>query len=278
MLKPDLHCHSHYSDGQHEPEYLVQRALNNGLSHLAITDHDFITNIDGLAETSDELQLICGVEVSCAWQEREVHIVGLFINSSEPELQDLLREQRQRRVARINAMDEKLMALGIRGLTEHVESLQCETWTRSHVAEFLVTNGHCKNWEKAFKKFLSRRGRIHVPVEWMSLQTGVHAINAAGGVAIVAHPGRYGLTKTKTKRLIAEFKSVGGEGIEGSYGNVDPMTRKFLCELALEENLFISVGSDFHSADRHWTDLGKFPTLENTTTKNAIWAHPKWHS
>lgn len=277
MLKPDLHCHSHFSDGHHSPQYLVQCALENGLSHLAVTDHDFITRHDDSIAANNQLQLISGVEISSAWNDREVHIVGLFIDVNNDGLNNLLYTQREKRKKRIHAMGQRLNDKGITGLVDYLESLKCETWTRSHVAEFLVNNGHCKSWDKAFKRFLSRRGHAYVPIEWASLETTVMNINKAGGIAIVAHPGRYGLTRTKTKRLVSDFKNAGGEAIEGSYGNIDPSTREFLCDLAEEEELHISVGSDFHSAERQWTNLGKFPSLGPGATKNAIWNHPRWH-
>ena len=276
MFKPDLHCHSHFSDGKHSPETVLTLAEESGISHLAITDHDFITHTSKLSAKTN-IQLICGVEVSCAWRNREVHIVGLFIDPESTPLNKLLEQQRHKRRQRLIAMDEKLESNGIEGLHTYLKSLPCEAWTRSHVAEFLVTQGHCRSWDRAFKNFLSQRGKAYVPIEWASLNEVVKLIGDAEGIAIVAHPGRYGLTRTKIKQLVSEFKSAGGEAIEGTYANVDPSIRKFLCELAIEENLYISAGSDFHTADRHWTELGKFPRLDVVANKNAIWSHSRWH-
>ncbi len=276
MFKADLHCHSHFSDGRHSPEILLARTAESGVSHLAITDHDFITRTDNLSSATD-IQLICGVEISCAWRNREVHIVGLFIDSESVPLNRLLKQQRQKRKQRFIAMDKKLQSNGIEGLHTYLKSLPCETWTRSHVAEFLVTRGHCRSWDKAFKNFLSLRGKAYVPIEWAALCEVVKLIREANGIAVVAHPGRYGLTRTKIEHLVSEFKEAGGEAIEGTYANVDPSIRKFLCELAIEENLYISAGSDFHTADRHWTDLGRFPRLDSAANKNAIWHHSRWH-
>jgi len=277
VFKPDLHCHSHFSDGKHPPEALLTLAEESGISHLAITDHDFITDTSKLSSKTN-VELICGVEISCAWHNREVHIVGLFIDPGSETLNKLLEQQRFKRKQRFITMDEKLQSHGIEGLHSYLESLPCETRTRSHVAEFLVTQKHCRNWDKAFKNFLSRRGKAYVPIEWASLYDVVKLIGEAEGIAIVAHPGRYGLTRTKIKQLVSEFKEAGGEAIEGTYANVDPSMRKFLCELAIKENLYISAGSDFHTADRHWTELGKFPRLDSTANKNAIWNHSRWHS
>lgn len=276
-MHPDLHCHSYFSDGQHSPDYLIERAVANGVSHLSITDHDFVTGPEQINCRSDEIQIIPGVEISCQWQSREVHVVGLFIAPENDYLLALLARQREARKVRMIAMEEKLKAHGGEGLISYLQSLPCKSWTRSHVARFLIDNGHCKNWQKAFTRFLSRKGKIYVPFPCCELADATSAIIQAGGIAVMAHPGRYGLSKTRVEKLLIDFKAHGGEALEGSYGNIDPTTRKQLCTLAAQLDLFISVGSDFHDADRHWTDLGKLPDLDSEAKKNAIWCHPKWH-
>ncbi|MCG8415830.1 MAG: PHP domain-containing protein [Pseudomonadales bacterium] len=276
-MKPDLHCHSHFSDGKHTPAFLIEKAIANGISHLAITDHDCITWKTGGDWEVQDLQLIPGVEISAQWQEKEVHIVGLFIDPADSALNRMLEDQRLARRKRITAMDQCLQKFGIEGLVSYLEQLPCLAWTRSHVAEFLVKGGHCKNWDQAFKRFLSRRGKAYVPIQWTALEDVVRLIRAAGGVAVLAHPGRYALSKTKLSGLVSEFVAAGGEALEGSYGNIDPKTKKLIAEKADAENLYVSVGSDFHDAERHWTDIGKAPALDRTSTKNAIWNHPRWH-
>ncbi len=276
-MHPDLHCHSFYSDGQHSPKYLVDRARENGITHLSITDHDYITW--DLAEewTEPDLQLIPGVEVSCLWEGKEIHVVGLCITPLDTNLQQLLARQRQLRVKRIQEMAAKLQQQGIDGLLEHFASLKCESWTRSHVAEFLIDTGHAKNWQKAFSRYLTRKGKIYVPFDCCKMSDAVDAIVNAGGIAVLAHPGRYGFSKSKMLLLIEDFVDAGGEALEGSYGNIEPKIRKFLCETAVKRNLYLSLGSDFHDARRQWTDLGKLPPLDSLSKKNAIWHHPRWH-
>lgn len=276
-VKADLHCHSHFSDGKHSPEFLLQRAVDNGISHLAITDHDCLDCHHQELASAAGLTLIPGVEVSCNWENREIHVVGLGIDTSAGDLTRSLETQQQKRKARIRAMHDKLLSLGIKGLDEHMGSLPAVSWTRSHVAEFLVDKGHCRNWEKAFKHYLGRRGKIWVAIDWLTLIEAIQLIRNAGGIAVLAHPGRYSLSRRKLLQLIDVFRLAGGEGLEGSYGNIDPVMRKQLCELAMEHGLYISLGSDFHDADRHWTDLGKMPSLDTMAIKNAIWDHPRWH-
>lgn len=275
-MKADLHCHSYFSDGKHAPAELMAMALENGLSHLAITDHDCIdAHLDLVS--SDALTIISGVEISCAWDNREIHIVGLGIETGNSDLCSLLARQQANRRERISSFDEQLAKLGITGLTETLELFPCRAYTRTHVAEFLVNNGHAKNIQKAFKKYLSRRGKIYVPAKWCEMALAIETIQAAGGLAILAHPGRYPLSKRKLQGLLADFRDAGGDAMEVTYGNIHPDMQKALTELAESFGLFASQGSDFHDAAAHWTRPGKFPALNSQAIKNAIWLHPGWH-
>lgn len=277
-MKMDLHCHSHFSDGKHAPSFLLRRALDNQITHLALTDHDCIDGIAQLQMEANDIQIIEGVELSCMWNTIEIHIVGLQIDSEHKSIEKLLVRQQEARVHRAKAIDERLHKLGITGLMTYLEALPCTAYTRSHIADFLVEQGICKNKQKAFKAYLGKRGKVYTAASCCSLQEGVQAIVDAGGIAVVAHPGRYPLSKTKLSALLDDFKSCGGEAIEGSYSNIDPNTQSYLCKLAIEKALYLSAGSDFHDAAATWTDLGKFPRLDQQAKKNAIWLHPKWHS
>lgn len=277
-MKVDLHCHSHFSDGKHAPEFLVQRAIENNVSQLAITDHDCTHALNLLGQQLAGPTIINGVEISCQWNSMEIHIVGLLIDPANDDLQELLSAQQQRRKLRIHAMDEKLRSLGIDGLLPYFENLPCVSYTRSHVADFLVEQKICKNRQKAFKSHLGKRGKIYIGSDWCSLAEAIACIQLAGGIPVLAHPGRYPLGWGKLETLIDEFKNYGGEAIEGSYSNIDPNKKKRLRDLALSKSLYLSSGSDFHDAKAHWTDIGKFPALDQQAQKNAIWLHPKWHS
>jgi predicted metal-dependent phosphoesterase TrpH len=279
-MKVDLHCHSHYSDGKHAPDFLINRALANQLTHLAITDHDCTAALSEAIDISRDsaLELIKGVEISCHWQSREIHVVGLFIDPDHAGIRRLLDSQQQARRERIAAIDERMQALGIHGLLEYVSGLPCLAYTRTHVADYLVEKGLCKNRQKAFKTYLRKGGRIYVGTDWYSMEETISTIRAAGGIAVLAHPARYPLGKKKLEGLVDDFSDSKGEAIEVSYSNIDPRTRKALSELALSKNLYASVGSDFHDAAAHWTDIGRIPPLDNAINKNAIWFHPRWHS
>ncbi len=294
----DLHCHSHFSDGTEAPERLVALALEKQLSHLALTDHDCTHGVEQLwrhltpnqapvepAISSIEpnadhapLYLLAGVEISCDWNGLEIHVVGLLEDPAAAELQTLLSAQQRRRRERVAAIASKLDSAGIAGLSEALDTLPAAALTRSHIADFLVQRGACKSREKAFKHFLGRRGKAFVAAQWCDIPSGVAAIRAAGGIAVLAHPSRYPLTRSKLMRLLGDFRDAGGEAMEVSCGNLDPLAKKRLIDLAAMFELYYSCGSDFHTPQAQWTAIGKFPKLEPSAIKNAIWEHPKWHS
>lgn len=276
-MKADLHCHSHYSDGKETPSFLLQRARERDVTHLALTDHDCTDGLEQLRREAGEITIIDGVELSCLWNKMEIHIVGLLIDIEDSNIGNLLEKQQRARRERMEAIDAKLQKLGVQGLLPYLESLPCTAYTRSHVADFLVREKVCKNRQKAFKTHLGNRGKVYVAASCCSLSEGVAAIRAAGGIAVVAHPGRYPLSKTKLGTLLDDFKACGGEAIEGSYSNIDPAMRDTLCTLAEERSLYLSLGSDFHDSAATWTDIGKFPALGQQAIKNAIWLHPRWH-
>lgn len=277
-MKCDLHCHSHYSDGKHAPEFLLQRAHENAITHLAITDHDYLGEKPAELQHYPNIILIHGVEISCAWQNREIHVVGLCPHNRDPALNRLLATQREQRRLRMADMDRQLVALGKRGLWEYLEALPCAAYTRSHAADFLVREGLCKSRQKAFKTHLGKKGRIYAEPNWCALEEAVRTLRDAGGITVLAHPGRYDLSWRKLEILVADFISAGGECLEVSYGNIQPDTRQKLTRLAVDRQLYCSAGSDFHDALATWTDLGKFPALDSEAKKNAIWLHPGWHS
>lgn len=276
-MKFDLHCHSYYSDGSHSPDFLIERAIRNKVTHLAVTDHDCL-EFHKLEQTAPpELQLITGVEISCNWNNQELHVVGLGIDVNNSTLNSLLSVQQSSRNQRAAVMAANLAKISDANLNTYLESLPCIAKTRSHIANFLVSEGICKNHQQAFKKYLSRTGKIYCPATWCELEQAIAGINEAGGIAVLAHPSRYPFTRRKLIRLLTDFKDLGGAAIETAYGNLSPVARKNLEQLCEELELYASCGSDFHSAANHWTDIGRFHTFPESK-KNAIWNHPRWHS
>jgi hypothetical protein len=131
--------------------------------------------------------------------------------------------------------------------------------------------------KKAFKQYLGKKGKAYVPFTWIPLSEAINAIHNAGGLTVLAHPGRYSLSKRKLEALVSYFSANEGDGMEVSYGGIDPLMQRYLEQLAKSASLSISMGSDFHNAESHWTDIGKFPKPSSAAIKNAIWNHPRWH-
>lgn len=276
-MKFDLHSHSHFSDGDHAPDFLLKRAAEENLTHLAITDHDCTTALEMPLDNCYGITLVPGVEISCDWDNQEIHIVGLGINWKNPILLEFLKQQQNSRRTRMKLIDEKLKLNGVSGLVDYLDTLPCTSFTRSHVADFLVNRSTSKNKQKAFKQYLGKKGKAYVPANWASLDSAINVIHEADGFAILAHPGRYSMNKRKLIKLVNEFSNLRGDGMETSYGGINPLVQKQLEELSKEASLYNSVGSDFHSTDSHWTNIGKYPALSQAAIKNAIWNHPRWH-
>ncbi|MFT6435614.1 MAG: putative metal-dependent phosphoesterase TrpH [Candidatus Azotimanducaceae bacterium] len=275
-IKVDLHCHSFYSDGTTSPESLLARALTNQITYLAITDHDCMAAFGEARPDAGDVTIIAGVEISCDWLGQEIHVVGLFVDRHNIELQTLLKNQQRSRRLRVEGMSEKLNSLGSPGLMDYLKSLPAIALTRSHVADFLVDKLICKTRKSAFKTHLGKRGMLYVAPQWASLEEAVGAITNAGGFSVLAHPSRYSLKNKKLNALASSFKAAGGTALEGSYPSIDPKTMNRLETLACEHSLMLSAGSDFHDPASHWTELGKFPKLDSSARAMALWHHPLW--
>ena len=274
----DLHAHTWYSDGSLAPEALLARAADNQLTCLAITDHDTTAALDTIAPhwIAPGLSLIQGVEISSLWERQEIHVVGIGIDRHDTTLQTLLLGQQALRRERAAEMDMRLKKAGVTGLQAYLADLPCTAVGRNHVAQFLIDKGVARSKEHAFKNFLGDRGKYGATARWCSIGDAVTAIDAAGGIAILAHPNRYKISNPALRRLVSEFKVAGGQGIEVSYSNLDPDRMDHLASLCLSNELWASTGSDFHTPTNHWMDLGKFRYLPARCADRAIWLHPEW--
>lgn len=274
----DLHSHTWFSDGLLSPHALLGRAAELGIKQLAITDHDSVAAHLALTQQDvpDGIQLIPGVEISTLWDNREIHIVGLFIDTRRAPLTTLLQRQQAKRRERALDIGLKLEKAGLPGLGDYLAGLPCEAVSRNHIADFLIARGHASSKQQAFSKHLGNRGRYHSHADWCSISEAVAAITGAGGLAVVAHPDRYKLNKIKLRRLLAEFTETGGAAMEVSYSNLHPDKMKNLADLCCELDLWASVGSDFHTPHTTWMDLGRVRKLPAHCEHRALWLHPDW--
>jgi predicted metal-dependent phosphoesterase TrpH len=265
LLNADLHCHSVVSDGTLTPDALAARAKANGVQLWALTDHDEIGGQERAiaAAKAEGMKYLTGVEISITFAGKTVHIVGLGFDHTNEALVQGLRNTRGGRAERAKEMSDGLAKVGIQGAFEG--ALQYagnhELISRTHFARFLVETGVCKDTSEVFRKYLTENKPGFVPHRWASLENAVKWITGAGGVAVIAHPARYGFTANEEFALFTEFKQHGGRGVEvvtGSHSSADALQ---YAETALEFELAASRGSDFHSPDESHTDLGTLPWL-----------------
>lgn len=211
----DLHSHTRASDGLLTPEELVLRAVEQRVGVLAITDHDSVDGVqparEAIARHQLPLRLIAGVEVSSLWENHEIHIVGLGVEEEHPVLKQFLQAQSDRRMVRAQLIAERLEKARIPGALEGALALaDGGAITRGHFARFLIAQGKADNMAQVFKNYLARGKTGYVPPQWCTIKQAIDAIHHSGGRAVLAHPGRYGLSAKWLKRLIAHFKEEGG--------------------------------------------------------------------
>lgn len=273
LLNADLHCHSVVSDGTLTPEALAARAKANGVQLWALTDHDEIGGQERAmaAAKAEGMQYLTGVEISITFAGKTVHIVGLGFDHKNEALVQGLRNTRGGRSERAKEMSDGLAKVGIVGAYEG--SLKYvgnpELISRTHFARFLVESGVCKDTSEVFRKYLTENKPGFVPHRWASLENAVSWITGAGGIAVIAHPARYGFTANEEFALFTEFKAHGGRAVEvitGSHSSADALQ---YADTALEFNLAASRGSDFHSPEESHTDLGTLPWLPGQLT--PVW-------
>ncbi|MCG7946169.1 MAG: PHP domain-containing protein, partial [Candidatus Thiodiazotropha taylori] len=260
----DLHSHSTASDGTLSPRALVQRAAEAGVEVLALTDHDTTAGIDEASEAAQScgLVLIPGVEVSVSWNRQTVHLVGLNLDPHDSQLDAGLQKLRDFREWRAEEIGRRLDKAGISGAYEGALALAegCLV-SRTHFARFLVQSGIVEDERKVFKRFLVSGKPGHVPGEWASLEEAVGWIHAAGGQAVIAHPARYRMTRSKLRQLLKQFVALQGDGLEvvsGSHSRDDYVN---MAKHARDFDLLASAGSDFHCPENPWIELGRLPRL-----------------
>jgi len=267
-LNADLHCHSVVSDGTLTPEALAARAHANGVDLWALTDHDEIGGQHRAAQAARGLGLayLTGVEISVTFIGTTVHIVGLGFDADDAQLAQGLRATRGGRGERAQEIAQQLAAAGIAGAYEGALRYvgNPELISRTHFARYLVEIGVCHDTPEVFRRFLTEGRPGYVPHRWAALGDAVRWIREAGGLAVIAHPARYGFSPNEEYALFTEFKHHGGQGVEvvtGSHTSAEYLT---YAAMAQEFGLAASRGSDFHSPEESRTDLGALPPLPSS--------------
>ncbi|MDO8306120.1 3',5'-nucleoside bisphosphate phosphatase [Herminiimonas sp.] len=274
MLNVDLHCHSNISDGTLTPTALAARAKKNGVDVWAMTDHDEVSGIAEarIAAAALDMNYVPGVEISITWAGQTVHIVGLQIDEKNQALVDGLTATRGGREERAREMAAQLEAVGIhdafQGALKFVGNP--DLISRTHFARYIMELGMCKDLNEVFSKYLGDDKPGFVPHRWATLQNSVEWITGAGGIAVIAHPGRYKFSDLAFDALFNEFKEFGGAGIEVTTGSHSVDQYDYYAKVAKTYGFLASRGSDFHGPGESRVDLGGLPPLPSGLK-------PVWH-
>lgn len=255
----DLHCHSCFSDGTDEPEALARLANAAGLTALALTDHDTLEGLPRFLamQPSVETRLIPGIELSCRFLGRELHLLGLLMDPMDPGFRAHIDAVRSRRVDRNRALISRLQALGIPIDLEAVQAhAPSDLISRTHFARHLVTSGAVASPQEAYRKLLGENGAAFVPFEDLSPAEAARWIHEAGGVAIVAHPGRFAGGRFIWDEAMAELQGMGVDGFEAYYGEYSPTEQRHFLALATRLGMLPSGGSDYHGGNKLGLSLG----------------------
>ncbi len=275
MQNFDLHCHSNISDGVLSPEALAIRAKNNGVEVWALTDHDELSGIAPAraAATALGMHHIAGVEVSISWAGETVHIIGLQIDETCPELLQGLATTRIGRTARAQEIGHQLEIAGVPGAYQGALKYAGNPGLvgRTHFARYIVEIGLCAKVGDVFKKYLVEGKPGFVPHCWASIEQALAWIHAANGIAVVAHPGRYKYSDLAESAMLARFKELGGAAIEVVTGSHTVDQYQHYAQMANQYGFLASIGSDFHAPGESRIDLGCLPPLPSNVK-------PIWHN
>jgi hypothetical protein len=265
MENIDLHNHSIISDGLMTPSEVVRLAHEGGVTMLALTDHDDVSGLVEAKQSADELGIafITGVEISVSWRKRTIHLLGLNIDPDFPPLIEGLSVLREGRTLRAEYMGKELARAGISGALEGAKQKahNPSIISRSHFARFLVDKGYAKDTAAVFKKFLVPGKVGYVAHEWVPFSEAIDWVLGAGGVPVIAHPGRYKLGINVLSDLLDEAVSLGVQGLEVVTGNHSPEQTEWFADECVRRHLLASRGSDFHGLGESRCLPGRLPDL-----------------
>jgi len=253
-MRADLHAHTTASDGTLAPDALVARAIERGLDVLAVTDHDSVAGIAAAvaAARGTALTVVPGVELSAVWEDRDVHVLGYFIDAEDAHLLAHLEDLRLARLHRAEAIVAALREAGYDVRIEEVLDLAGGgSVGRSHVARALVNGGHVPSVPDAFANLLGRGRPFYVSKDVRSPVDVLEVIRSAGGLSVLAHPG-----VTHVDDLVPTLVEGGLSGIEAFHAEHTPEDRERYARLAADLGLLVTGGSDFHGIGTPAAELG----------------------
>lgn len=254
----DMHLHTTASDGSCTPSAVCQLAIDKGLAAIAITDHD---TVDGVAEAisyvDDRITVVPGIEISAVYHGVEIHILGFYMDYTNPELISRLASIKQDRYNRNEEMCARFRADGIDMTMEKLQHGNPDTVvTRAHFARVLIAQGICKDMNQAFKKYLGKKCKYYIPTPDMPAADAIKLIKTYGKAAFIAHPLLYGFGYRQIEEMIEELKPYGLTGLEVYHSSNNTYESGKLREIARTHGLLISGGSDFHGAAKPDISVG----------------------
>ncbi|TCT16775.1 hypothetical protein EDC18_10170 [Natranaerovirga pectinivora] len=255
----DLHVHSNASDGTMTPTELVTYAKNKGIKAIALTDHDTINGVREAKAVGAALgvEVISGIELSTSYNNKDVHILGLFIDENNKGFIDELDAFKESRSDRNEMMIERLNELGIDISNEDLSNESCDgVITRAHFAKVLLKKGYIKKIDEAFKKYIGDNCPAFIPRSKVTPESAINLIKKYNGISILAHPFLYDLSTKGLIGLIEHLKEEGLDGIEAIYSLHSGSEQSYIKQLAKKYDLLISGGSDFHGSNKPFIDLG----------------------
>ncbi len=270
----DLHSHSTASDGTLSPEALLSHAAKQGIKRFALTDHDTTAGLAAAQQRAQELgiELVPGAELSVSWEGKILHVVGLYIDTRHPPLQAGMAILRHERETRAREIGRRLTRHGIDESYQAAKRFaQGEMITRAHYARALVAEKQAKSPQDAFRRLLGKGCPGYVASPGAGLTEAVNWITGAGGIAILAHPLAYGLTRLWLPLVLEAFRKAGGSAIEVVYGRNTPAENRKSAQLAREYHLKASLGSDYHGPRQGGVRLGELPALP--ADLEPVWRH-----
>lgn len=253
----DLHTHSTFSDGTFTPSQLVKYAEEKGLKAFALTDHDTTEGVKEAKSIETNVEVISGVEISTRYDKKEIHIVGLYVNENDADLNKQLKYYREKRVTRNFEILEKLNSLGVDITIDDVkESCTGDVISRAHIAKALVSKGFVGSYTEAFDRYLGDNKCAYVPRETLNYEESMELITKAGGVPVLAHPLLYKMSDTNLENMMVKLRQKGLKAVEVYYSTHSNSDTQHIMAMANRVGLIYSGGSDFHGATKPKIDMG----------------------
>ncbi len=269
FTRVNLHLHTTCSDGALTPKMLVNQAVEQKLDIISITDHDTVTAYGYLSHSSIPLKLLPGIELSSTWGDEDIHLLAFGVDITNKKLLKLLRWMSEGRRTRAHKMLHKLSELGMKVPFETVLSFAGEKKliVRPHIAQALVSYNFCQSKQEAFEKYIGNDKPAYIPKPVIKTTEAIEIIHSAGGVAVLAHPG-----KLQSPDIITNFVKAGLDGIEVNHPDHSNNEVTDFIEFARVHNLLKTVGSDFHGEKDIHNYFGAVPvTAEIIDDIREIW-------